>query len=46
MEFILYSTGIFAVLVLTFFAIERPYAVATFLVFCFVYKFNIKIPAP
>ena len=46
MNFVLYSLAIFVVLALLFFAIERPYAVAAFLVFCFVYRFNVNLPGP
>ena len=46
MNFVLYSLAIFVVLALLFFAIERPYMVAAFLVFCFVYQFNINLPGP
>jgi len=46
MDFILYSFAILAVLALLFFAIERPYEVATILVFCFVYQFNVNLPGP
>jgi hypothetical protein len=46
MDFILYSTVLLVVLALTFFAIEKPYIVATILVFCFVYRFNVELPGP
>ena len=46
MDFILYSSALLVVSALLFFAIERPYAVATFLVFCFVYRFNVNLPGP
>ena len=46
MDFILYSSALLVVSALLFFAIERPYAVAAFLVFCFVYRFNVNLPGP
>jgi len=46
MEFILYSVALLAAIFLLFTAIEKPYFVASILVFFFIYNLNLELPGP